>query len=84
MSETKPDPTLAEIATKCLARIEALGLKGKAADDAALHFFAGAAAALQTTAHHRKQSLSNATNTIAERGMFHVRELVVRAKGLGI
>lgn len=65
------------IAERCIERMSALDIKGKRADDAALHYFVGAAVLADEIGDKAlcEHLTRVAAMVIAVRGMFGVREI---------
>lgn len=83
MSESANSAAVRVLAQRCIERMDALGLRGKRADDAALHFFCGAAAVADATGavDLAKHIGRVAQMIIAVRGMLGVREIAQIAPG---
>lgn len=72
-----PTEIVRRLAQRTIEHVEALGLKGKRADDAALHYFVGAASLADETGNRElAQHLGTVCVLIVSvRGMFGIREL---------
>lgn len=73
-------PLVLRILNLCVARINSLELKGKKADEAALHFLAGAVATLEDDDVAYNWIGNLMVYSVAVRGMIGVRESIASIK----
>jgi hypothetical protein len=73
--------TVLRILHRCVARIDSLELKGKKADEAALHFLAGAVAAFEGDDLVYNWIGNIMVYSVSVRGMMGVREEIANISG---